>query len=81
MAEAVITSTTGDPGITMLVESFAAMGAPWVSGIRDVQSLARKLGLDVVENFKTAELHRTYWPGRPLTSRIFDYYSICTVGS
>lgn len=81
MAEAVITSTTGDPGITMLVESFAAMGAPWVSGIRDVQSLARKLGLEVVENFKTAELHRTYWPGRPLTSRIFDYYSICTVGS
>lgn len=23
----------------------------------------------------------TYWPGRPLTSRVFDYYSICTVGS
>ena len=40
MAEAVISKTTGDPGITRLVESFAAMGAPWLSGIRDIQSLA-----------------------------------------
>jgi methyltransferase (TIGR00027 family) len=81
MADAVIANTTGDAGITMLVESFAAMGAPWVSGIRDIQSLARKLSLTLVENFKTAELYRSYWPGRPLTSRIFDYYSVCTVGS
>ena len=29
MADAVITKTTGDPGITKLVDSFANMGAPW----------------------------------------------------
>mgnify|MGYP003694613451 CR=1 FL=1 len=35
----VVTNTTGDSGITTLVESFASMGAPWLSGIRDIQRL------------------------------------------
>ena len=60
MAEAVISKTTGDLGITSLVESFATMGAPWLSGIRDIQSLARELSLNVVENFKTSELYQAY---------------------
>src|SRR5262249_52738238 len=66
MAEAVIAKTTGDPGITSLVDSFASMGAPWISGIRDVQSLARELRLNLIENFKTSELYQRYWLGRPL---------------
>ena len=81
MSEAVISNTTGDPGITILVESFAAMGAPWVSGIRDIHSFARELNLNLIENFRTAELYQTYWHGRPLTSPIFNFYSICTLGS
>ena len=81
MAESVITKTTGDAGITQLVESFAAMGAPWLSGIRDIQALARELGLHLVENVKTSELYRTYWTGRPMTSPIFNFYSLCTLGS
>ena len=58
MAESVISKTTGDPGITRLVESFANMGAPWLSGIRDVQSLAYELGLNLIENVRTSELYR-----------------------
>jgi methyltransferase (TIGR00027 family) len=80
MAEAVISRTTGDPGITRLVESFATMGAPWLSGIRDIQSLASEMRLNLMENFKTAELHQTYWLGRPMTSPIFNFYSVCTLG-
>ena len=80
MADAVITKTTGDPGITKLVDSFANMGAPWVSGIRDVRRLAHELGLNVIENFATAELYRRYWPGRPMLSPIFNFYSLCTMG-
>jgi methyltransferase (TIGR00027 family) len=80
LAEAVISKTTGDSGITSLVESFARMGAPWLSGIGDTQSLAREMGLKVVDNFKTSELCRTYWPDRPMTSPIFDYYCVCTLG-
>jgi len=81
MAESVITKTTGDAGITQLVDSFAAMGAPWLSGIRDIQALARELGLHLVENVKTSELYRSYWTGRPMTSPIFNFYSLCTLGS
>ena len=80
MAEAVISNTTGDPGITSLVESFAAMGAPWVSGIRDVQALASEVSLEVIENVKTAELHRRYWRDRPMISPMFSFYSVCTLG-
>jgi methyltransferase (TIGR00027 family) len=80
MAESVISKTTGDAGITRLVESFANMGAPWLSGIRDVHSLADELGLKVIENVRTSELYRAYWSGRPMTSPIFNFYSLCTLG-
>lgn len=81
MAESVIAKTTGDPGVTSLVEAFASMGAPWQSGIRDVRALARELSLDVVENVETSKLYRRYWAGRPMTSPIFNYYSLCTLTS
>jgi methyltransferase (TIGR00027 family) len=80
MAESVISRTTGDAGITRLVESFANMGAPWLSGIRDVRSLAHELRLNLIENVRTSELYQAYWAGRPMTSPIFDFYSLCTVG-
>jgi methyltransferase (TIGR00027 family) len=79
MAESVISKTTGDPGITSLVESFERMGAPWVSGISDIRAFARDLGLKLVENLRTSDLYHSYWPGRPITSPIFNYYSICTL--
>ena len=79
LTEAVIAKTTGDPGITSLVESFEKMGASWLSGISEIQSFATELILKVIENFKTAELYKKYSPGRPITSAIFDNYSVCTV--
>ncbi len=79
MSEAVIAKATGDPGVTKLVESFANMGAPWLSGVSDIQSLAHDLGLGLTENFRMAELSRIYRPNRQVTSRIFDFYSVCTV--
>jgi methyltransferase (TIGR00027 family) len=81
LAEAVISNTTGDGGITTLVDSFAAMGAPWLSGIRDIQEFARELRLDVLENFTTAELFHTYRNDHPIVAPIFDFYSVCTLSS
>lgn len=78
--ESVIAKTTGDANLTILVESFEAMDAPWVSGIDDIHSLARELDLRVVEHVTTGELHRRY-RGRPATSPIFGHYSICTLES
>ncbi|MGH6636165.1 MAG: class I SAM-dependent methyltransferase [Gammaproteobacteria bacterium] len=81
MAEEVIAKTTGDPGVAILVESFANMGAPWSYGIADIKSLAEEAKMTVADNFKTAELHRAYWPNRTVDSAIFDFYSLCTLGS
>lgn len=78
LTESVITKSTGDASLTILVESFEAMGAPWLSGIEDIHGLARELGLHVVENFTTGELYRKY-RGRPSSSPVAKHYSICTL--
>jgi methyltransferase (TIGR00027 family) len=78
--ESVIMKTTGDAGLTTLVESFEAMRAPWLSGIDDIQSLADELGLRIVDNLTTGELYRRY-RGRPASSPIFQHYSICSLES
>src|SRR4029450_8590517 len=79
MAESVVAKTTGDIGVTNLVERFANMGARCLSGIRDIQALAAELQLDIVDNRGTGELARAYDVRRPLTSPIFDLYAICTL--
>jgi methyltransferase (TIGR00027 family) len=78
LTEAVITKTTGDASLSALVESFEAMNAPWLSGIDDIDGLARELGLHVVEDVTTGELYHQY-RGRPCSSPIFKHYSICTL--
>jgi methyltransferase (TIGR00027 family) len=80
LTESVVRKTTGDAGLRILVESFEAMGAPWVSGIDDLHSLARELGLRVLENFTTGALYERY-RGRPASSPILQHYSICTLES
>jgi O-methyltransferase involved in polyketide biosynthesis len=55
-------------------------GRPWLSGIRNVQGLAHELRLNLIENFKTAELIQAYKVDRVMSSPIFKFYSLCTVG-
>ena len=78
LTETVVMKTTGNTGLTALVESFEAMRAPWLSGIDDIYSVAGDVGLHVVENFTTGELFRKY-RGRSISSPIFHHYSICTL--
>jgi methyltransferase (TIGR00027 family) len=81
MAEAMITKTTGNPGLTQMVENFANMGAPWITGIDDIHALASEVKLRVIENFKTAELYQAYRAVSPSDPPIFGFfYSICTLG-
>jgi methyltransferase (TIGR00027 family) len=80
LTESVIRKTTGDESLTILVESFEAMGAPWLSGIDDIHSLTDDVGLRVIENVTTGDLYRRY-RGHTGASPIFDHYSICTLES
>lgn len=78
LAEAVIEGRTGDPEIADVVQRFAAMGAPWTYGINDPEALGASCGFRVIETATLADLHRAYWPGRELTSPLYDYYAVCT---
>ena len=79
LAPEVIANETGDPEITAVVGRFAAMGAPWTHGMSEVKSLAGNIGARVSDRFTLAELHRLYWPDKTPDSRLFDYYSLCTL--
>jgi methyltransferase (TIGR00027 family) len=81
LTESVIAKTTGDRGMTSLVESFANMGAPWLTGIRDIRAFASELKLSLIEDFRTSDLYQMYWLGRPMMSPIFFFYSVCTLGA
>ena len=79
--EAVINEATGDDAATLIAQRFAAMGAPWRTGIDDLQRLAEDAAMRLVDNVATAELHRAYWPGQAMDLAIFDYYFLCTLRS
>jgi methyltransferase (TIGR00027 family) len=81
LAEEVIANTTGDPGITILNEKFAAMGAPINYGIGDINLLAKEALMTVVDNVKMTELHRIHWPDLPVDSAVFDFYCLSTLKS
>jgi len=81
MAPEVIANETGDPEITAVVARFAAMGAPWTYGISDVETLARQFRARVKDRFTIAELHRLYWRDKTPDSRLFDYYTLCTLAA
>lgn len=79
MDNAVVGRTTGEPGATGFVERFAAMGAPWTYGIDDLAALAAATGLTVADAITVGDLHRKFWPGRPLASIIYEHYTLCTL--
>jgi methyltransferase (TIGR00027 family) len=81
LTEAVIDYTTGDERISGFTRHFADMGAPWTFGIDDLDALASEAGLIVIDNVKTAELYRTYWPNRQPGSKWYDNYALCTLAA
>jgi len=81
LTEAVINYATGDERISGFAKHFAEMGAPWNFGINDLDALAGDAGLTVVDDVKTAELFRTFWPNRQLDSKWYDNYALCTLAA
>jgi len=77
--EAVVARTTGERQTTAFVERFAAMGAPWHYGIDVLEALAAETAMTVADAMTIAELHREFWPERPLDSIIYEHYAVCTL--
>jgi methyltransferase (TIGR00027 family) len=78
LTEAVINYATGDKRISAFTKHFAEMDAPWTFGI---DALAGDAGLSVVDDVKTAELFRTFWPNRQLDAKWYNNYALCTLAS
>jgi methyltransferase (TIGR00027 family) len=77
--EAVVARTTGERQTTAFVERFAAMGAPWHYGIDVLEALAAETAMTVADAMTIGELHREFWPERPLDSIIYEHYAVCTL--
>lgn len=78
-SEAVVARATGDPETTSFVERFAAISAPWHFGLDDLDALDEDAAMIVADAVTVAELHRAYWPDRPLDSIIYEHYALCTL--
>jgi methyltransferase (TIGR00027 family) len=82
LAEAVITKTTGEVGLTRMAEGFADMGAPWVTGFDNIRALARHVNLRLIDNVTSGDLYRRFRPHVSLDRPIFGpFYSVCTLAS
>lgn len=79
IAPELISKATGEQALSDVTERFAAMGAPWISGVDNLENLAESCGMKVSDNVNFADLYRAYWPGKELDSVMYDYYSICTL--
>ena len=79
MDKAVVAKHDRRDGHHDFVERFAAMGAPWHYGIDDLNAVAAETGLTVADAITLGDLHRKFWPERPLESIVYEHYSLCTL--
>jgi len=58
---------------------FAEMGGPCHYGLDVREALAAETGLSVADAITVGDLHRKFWPERPLDSIIYEHYAVCTL--
>jgi methyltransferase (TIGR00027 family) len=79
LSEEMIQRNTGFEGAVNLVNGFAKMGAPWVTGFASIHQITEQTGLSITENKWVAEVVDPS-PFRETLSRdIFRHYSVCTL--
>jgi methyltransferase (TIGR00027 family) len=79
LSEEMIQRNTGFEGAASLVNGFAKMGAPWVTGFASIQQIAEQTGFVILENKWVTEVVEPS-PFRETLSRdIFRHYSVCTL--
>lgn len=79
MSDKVISRTTGYQDINDYIDKYESLYVPWITGFESIEPLAEALGLKVIENLSTAELHKKYRPNHSLESNLFKFYFVCTL--
>lgn len=81
LSEEMIQRNTGFEGAVNLVNGFAKMGAPWVTGFASIQRVAGQTGLAILENKWVAEVVVPSRFRETLSRDLFRNYSVCTLSS
>jgi methyltransferase (TIGR00027 family) len=81
LSEELVQGSTGFRGAKELVSGFEEMGAPWVSGFSDLQQLAARTRLEIIENRKMVNTGEGL-PFQPrLDPELFRHYFVSTLSS
>ena len=72
----VISLSTGIESITKATNFFANMGAPWITGFRELNELASKVSLNIKESFLMSDFNKVYDSEEGSNLEIFDFYSV-----
>lgn len=79
MSDKVISRTTGYDDINDYIERYEKLYTPWITGFENIESLAKDLGLKIIDNFSITELFNKYRPNLSLESNLFYFYFVCTL--
>lgn len=79
MSDQVISRSTGDPRISEFAQTYAQLGAGFVSGLADVHAFARDLGLEVADHRAASELARRHLPANACELRLLEHYFLVTL--
>ncbi len=82
LSEEMIAKQTGVPELTALVETFAEMGSPWITGFTDITEISQKYHLNLIDNYSVNALGKTYRPedfDHVAEDYPENFYFVCTV--
>jgi methyltransferase (TIGR00027 family) len=79
MSDHVIARSTGDPRVSAFAETYASLGAAFLTGLADVGAFARDLGLEIADHRAASELARRHLPGETCGLALFDHYFLTTL--
>lgn len=75
-----IARPAGDAEAGRLIDGFAAIGAPWVTGFNGIAALATQAGWAVLDDRRMVDAVPPSPFRIPLTGDLFRHYSVCTLG-
>jgi methyltransferase (TIGR00027 family) len=81
LSEELIRRRTGFAGASQLVDGFANLSAPWVTGFADIRELAARAGFAVVENKWIADVVGATDQRLTAGRELFRDYSVCTLST
>ncbi|MEW6270052.1 MAG: SAM-dependent methyltransferase [Thermodesulfobacteriota bacterium] len=79
MSDRVISRSTGDPRVGEFAQTYADLGAGFVSGLADLPAFARDLGLEVADHRAASELARRHLAADAGELRLFEHYFLATL--